>query len=44
MHLYIFLSTFYSLPSVEIQFQDKFSVSTFQGEFKCHSFKAMQAN
>ena len=41
---YTFISTFYSLHSVKIQFRDKFSVSTFQGEFKCHSFKAMQAN
>ena len=32
------------LASVEIQFRDKFSVSTFQGEFKFHRLKAMQRN
>ena len=34
MYLYTFISTF--------QFRDKFSVSTFQREFKFHSEKAMQ--
>ena len=34
IHLYTFISTF--------QFRDKFSVSTFQREFKFHSEKAMQ--
>ena len=40
IHLHI---NIVSLPSVEIQFRDNFSVSTFQGEFKYHSFKARQA-
>ena len=35
-------STFQSLPDVEIQFRDKFSLSTFRGKFKNHTFTAMQ--
>ena len=42
-HQNTFKSTFQSLPDVEIQFRDKFSLSTFQGEFKNHTFTAMQA-
>ena len=41
-HHNTFKSTFQSLPDVQIQFPDKFSLSTFQGEFKFYSFKAMQ--
>ena len=41
-HHNTFKSTFQSLPDVQIQFRDKFSLSTFQGEFKFYSFKAMQ--
>ena len=40
--MYTFKSTFQSIPDVQIQFRDKFSLSTFQGEFKFHSFKAMK--
>ena len=42
--MFIYVCMYVCMSSVEIQFQDKFSVSTFQGEFKYHSFKAMQAN
>ena len=42
-HQNTFKSTFQSLPDVQIQFRDKFSLSTFQGEFKFHSFKAMKS-
>jgi hypothetical protein len=41
-HHNTFKSTFQSLPDVQIQFRDKFSLSTFQGEFKIYTFKAMQ--
>ena len=43
-HHNTFKSTFQSLTDVQIQFRDKFSLSTFQGEFKFHSFKAMHGN
>ena len=41
-HHNTFKSTFQSLPDVQIQFRNKFSLSTFQDEFKFHSFEAMQ--
>ena len=39
---YTFKSAFQSLPDVQIQFRDKFSLSTFRGDFKFHTFKAIQ--
>ena len=42
LHHNTFKSTFQSLPDVQIQFRDKFSLSTFRGEFKFHIFKPIQ--
>ena len=45
MYVYIYMYVYaVHMPSqfVTIQFQDKFFVSTFQSEFKFHSFKDMQ--
>ena len=48
MYIYMHLCTYLHINILKpywcliYQFWDKFSVSTFQGEFKFHSFKAMQ--